>query len=471
MIRVVCTCGRAFKTEDRHAGKHTKCPECGAGLTIGPAPSASSSGGEVKEVPPWWYATDPKGHDPRASAPTRTGSDPGPDALNTMVLPPGYDSTSSPQAPRPSTRPVASAKAQSPPPRAPYEAQVQVPAQPSFPDKKTWTIAGGTIGLTVLALGAIFWLRAPNPGVEPATPPPRAAQLDKSDNLGQSKPSTPSGAGHASKAPDNPTDSKATGDAAPSTAPSAPTVEVAGAPNAPPAGLSRRLRMLVPAYIYPAGEGRKEWQRLFDAASKVDIVAIANPNSGPGDERNVDYAAIFTEASNQGITLVGYVSTDYGRRLQAEIKNDVDTWMRLYPQIRGFFFDQQPRDARDAARFADLRDYAKRKIRDPLVITNPGIPCDEAYLAQAVSNVTCVFVNFQGFEVFELPPTLKSYEPLRFAAMPYSIADVETMRTIVKDAIIKRIGYLYISDAKPPNQWGKLPIYWEAEVDAVSRVR
>ena len=42
------------------------------------------------------------------------------------------------------------------------------------------------------------------------------------------------------------------------------------------------------------------------------------------------------------------------------------------------------------------------------------------------------------------------------------------MRTIVKDAIIKRIGYLYISDAKPPNPWGKLPADWEAEVDAVS---
>ena len=76
----------------------------------------------------------------------------------------------------------------------------------------------------------------------------------------------------------------------------------------------------MPAYIYPVGDGRKEWQRLIDAASKVEIVAIANPNSGPGDERNLDYAAIFTEASDRGITLVGYVSTDYGKRPQAEIK-------------------------------------------------------------------------------------------------------------------------------------------------------
>jgi len=227
----------------------------------------------------------------------------------------------------------------------------------------------------------------------------------------------------------------------------------------------------VPAYIYPGGDGRKEWERLIGAASKVEIVAIANPNSGPGDGRNIDYAAIFTEASNQGITLVGYVSTDYGKRPQPEIKNDVDSWVQFYPQIRGFFFDQQPREGRDAVHFAELRDYVKRKIRDPLVITNPGVPCDEAYLAQAVSNVTCVFVNYQGFEQFELPATLKAYDPSRFAAMPYNISDVETMQRVVKDAIIKRIGYLFVSDAKPPNQWGKLPDYWEAEVDTVSRVR
>ncbi|MFI5454501.1 MAG: spherulation-specific family 4 protein [Isosphaerales bacterium] len=229
--------------------------------------------------------------------------------------------------------------------------------------------------------------------------------------------------------------------------------------------------MLVPAYIYPGGDGRKEWQRLIDAASKVEIVAIANPNSGPGYERNLDYAAIFTEASDHGITLVGYVSTGYVKRPIPAVKNDIDAWVRLYPQVRGFFFDQQSREGHDAPYYAELRAYAAAKLRDPLVITNPGIPCDEAYLAQAVANVTCVFVNDQGFDQFELPAPLKVYEASRYAALPYNISDVGAMRAVVKDAIIKRIGYLYISDAKKPNQWGKLPSYWEAEVEAVARVR
>jgi hypothetical protein len=471
MIRVVCTCGRAFKAEDRHAGKRTKCPECGADLTIGSARISSSSGAFVNEVPAWWYPSDPVTPDSRATAPTRSDSDAGPDKVKTMVLPPEYDHTPKREASSQTTLASASAETQSSHPKSLFGAQVQVPGRASFPIKKVWAIAGGAALLLVLAVGTILWLRSATRGADAVTPAPWGNLLDKPANLGATKVSPPSVPGRNPKPPENGIVNKSTGDAAPIDSSSVREVGVTDESKTAPAGASRRLRLLVPAYIYPVGEGLKDWQRLFEAASKVEIVAIANPNSGPGNERNLDYAAIYTAASKQGITLVGYVSTDYCRRPQAEIKNDVDTWVHLYPQIRGFFFDQQPPDGRDAVRFAELRDYAKRKIRDPLVITNPGTLCDKAYLAQAVSNVTCVFVNYQGFEQFELPAPLKAYEPFRFATIPYNIGDVETMRTIVKDAIIKRIGYLYISDAKPPNPWDKLPIYWEEEVDAVSHAR
>jgi hypothetical protein len=413
MIRVVCICGRAFKAEDRHAGKNTKCPECGAGLTIGPAPipTSTATGGDAKEAPPWWYPNDRAAQADRATAPTRSGTDPGADAVNTVVLPSGY--SSNPQAPIQSLPPGAPTSAPVSPPKTASGLQMKVPDHPSFPAKGIWVIVGGTIALLVLALGLTIWLRSPT----------------------------------------------------------RPQFDVAGHPKPAAAGAARRLCLLVPVYIYPSGDGRKEWQRLIDAASKVEIVAIANPNSGPGIEPNLDYAAVFTEARNRGITLLGYVSTDYGKRPQAEIKKDVDTWIRFYPQVRGFFFDQQPSSSRDAARYEELRDFVRLRLRDPLVITNPGVPCDEAYLARAVSNVTCVFVNFQGFNQFELPAQLKAYDPSRFAAMPYNIPDVETMRAVVKEAIIKRIGYLYISDAKPTNPWDKLPAYWEDEVEAISRDR
>jgi hypothetical protein len=120
--------------------------------------------------------------------------------------------------------------------------------------------------------------------------------------------------------------------------------------------------------------------------------------------------------------------------------------------------------------YAEIRDYAEEKIRDALVVSNPGIPCDDAFLKQAISDVTCVFANFEGFGAFELPAALRLYDPLRFAALSYNVNDVEVMRAVVKDAILKKIGYLYVTDGKGPNPWDRLPTYWEAEVDAVSLV-
>ena len=151
MIRVVCACGRKFKAEDQHAGKDTKCPECGADLTIGPAPVSTSTGGDADEIPAWWYPSDATARAERATAPTRSGSDPGAEAANTKVLPPGYipkpqaSSQSPPAGPRRAFKcPLRSAPAGTPHADA---------GASSFPGKKIWPIAGGTIALLVLAVG------------------------------------------------------------------------------------------------------------------------------------------------------------------------------------------------------------------------------------------------------------------------------------------------------------------------------
>ncbi len=206
--------------------------------------------------------------------------------------------------------------------------------------------------MAVLALGVILLLRPAKPGGDQVSPAPPGAGVAEPETSGSTKTSPSSSPGRESRSTKDDIARKPTGASSTDALAPRPQVVVAGQPNAiVPAG-SQRLRLLVPAYIYPVGDGRKEWQRLIDAAAKVKIVAIANPSSGPGEEPNFDYAAIFTEASDRGITLVGYVSTDYGKRPMAEIKKDIDAWIRFYPQIRGFFFDQQPRESRHATFFA-----------------------------------------------------------------------------------------------------------------------
>ncbi|KAJ1021929.1 hypothetical protein NDA16_003691 [Ustilago loliicola] len=89
-------------------------------------------------------------------------------------------------------------------------------------------------------------------------------------------------------------------------------------------------RILIPLYIYPLPNA---WVPLFTAIknnpSAAFTVAI-NPNSGPGNSKapDADYAAAIkqlraTAGINQILELVGYVSTDYGKRAAAEVKADV----------------------------------------------------------------------------------------------------------------------------------------------------
>src|SRR5262245_7673217 len=110
------------------------------------------------------------------------------------------------------------------------------------------------------------------------------------------------------------------------------------------------LQLLVPAYFYPAGDGLKEWDQLIDAASRVPIVAIANPASGPGEKTDENYTRVLRRAADAGITIIGHVSTSYGKRPRPEVEADIDRWLEFYPGIKGFLFDEQ-------ASGADLIDH------------------------------------------------------------------------------------------------------------------
>jgi hypothetical protein len=421
MIQVVCGCGRVFKAEERHSGKRTRCPVCGASLIIGRTPAPDSGGGDLEELPSWWYPSMTEDSPGVGAAPSP--ANPHAEAVRTQVFETGLltEREDSPglQDDGPGTRVVGVGTG-----------------------RPFWIMAGIAAVLAVLVLGALWWRRGPAPGRGDAmagqAPPAGAVRREAARIPGPEK-ATNRGVLQAND-------------------------------DGRPARSSRRLRLLVPAYIYPTPEGRKEWHRLMDAAARLDVVAVVNPDSGPGAEPNPDYSALIAEAARHGVKVVGYVSTGFGDRPAEKVKADIDAWVRFYHPIGGFFLDQQPRDARHAAYLADISSYARGKFRDALIITNPGSPCDESYLARRASDVVCVFCSSESFALSEMPNDLRGYDPSHFAALAYQVKDAEAMRELLRQAIVKRVGYIYATDGKWPNPWDHLPAYWEAEVDAVIRL-
>lgn len=231
-----------------------------------------------------------------------------------------------------------------------------------------------------------------------------------------------------------------------------------------------KLTLLVPAYSYPGGAGLEFWEQLLSAANDVPIVAIANPNSGPGTKVDPNYAKIIAKAQPAGVRVIGYVATGYNKREPAAIERDIDKWKQFYPSIDGFFFDEQSSDAKDVASYFAISKYARRIVDKSLIVSNPGVVCAEEYVTSGAFDVICVFENSRGYDRFRLPdwdiPNLKT----KFAALPHSQENPAAARRYAKGSPAKGISYLYVTHDALPNPWDELAKYWSDEVVVVRTI-
>lgn len=231
-----------------------------------------------------------------------------------------------------------------------------------------------------------------------------------------------------------------------------------------------RMRLWVPAYYYPFGAGLREWDRLIASARIVPIVAIVNPASGPGDHVDTNFARILPRARKAGVTLVGYIGTQYTRKPLERVKQEVDTFLKFYPDIQGFHFDEQSSDARGVDYYAELYRYARERIPGALVLNNPGTTCDPGYVSRPAADAVCLFEREHGFSEFHPPAWMSRFPGSRFCVQAHDVRTEQDMKQSIRRAAALRIGYVFVTDDVGPNPYDRLPAYWDAEVQAVRSV-
>jgi len=229
-------------------------------------------------------------------------------------------------------------------------------------------------------------------------------------------------------------------------------------------------KLWVAAYYYPNGPGLDEWNHLIASARRAPIVAIVNPNSGPGYHQDSNYATVIPRARKAGLTLVGYISTQYTKKPLAQVEEEVETYLRFYPEIQGIHVDEQSTDAASVGYYTDLYKYIRRRIPNALVINNPGTPCAEEYISRPACDVVCLFENAKGFDTFRPPTWTTRFQASRFGIQSYGVSTESEMKRQVQEAERKRFGYVFVTDATLPNPYDRLPVYWDAEVDVVQQV-
>jgi hypothetical protein len=237
------------------------------------------------------------------------------------------------------------------------------------------------------------------------------------------------------------------------------------------------LRYLIPQngiyvalYMYPAGDGALEWQKVIDAKNahpSVPIVAAFNPNSGPGNLKDGNFVTWVAKLKSAGIIAIGYTHDGYGSRPLADLKADADKYKNWYG-ADGLFIDEFTNKAGFETHYRDLTAYVK-SIGMKMTMGNPGTDVPKSYVGTVdVLNITegkgympiswlryCVQCTAdQGWHY--------QHDSLYFSYIRYAIGSLDTAFEVESS---RWAGLLYITDGDDSDgRWFHVPSYFGTEV-------
>lgn len=242
-----------------------------------------------------------------------------------------------------------------------------------------------------------------------------------------------------------------------------------------------RNGILLPFYVYPNNPYSDAvvaaLLALIRTYHTVPVVVVINPSSGPGaGPADGNYTAFIRVLEAAGAKTVGYVSTAYATRAEADVLADIDLWLSLYPGISGIFLDEQPYDLTvgpidTVALYASYTSYAHSHSLWP-VVANPGTNQQGAHFATRTADIIVVnetgswpsesdmLGNFTGGHV--------DYSYTLRAALVYAQAtlDVDLLRTLAK-----YVQYVYITnDVLSPNPWDSVSTLLEAQMKVLADI-
>ena len=101
------------------------------------------------------------------------------------------------------------------------------------------------------------------------------------------------------------------------------------------------IGFMVPAYFYPVGN--RYWDSMSNAATRVPLIAILNPDSGPGAAQDANYISAVANLHHAGGQVFGYVYTSQAMRAMSPVTNDFNFYLSFYA-LDGFFIDEMADD-------------------------------------------------------------------------------------------------------------------------------
>ncbi|MDI5971103.1 spherulation-specific family 4 protein [Streptomyces sp. SL13] len=252
----------------------------------------------------------------------------------------------------------------------------------------------------------------------------------------------------------------------------------AGAPSAGPAPAAAGSQQIaVPAYFDPG----QKWDTLTQGAGTVGL-AVANPDSGPGQDFDSGYADAIRSAHDAGVKVLGYVDTGYfgtsGRETrsgqtsvsawQTQVEQDVDTWYSLYggDGLDGIFFDDALADCGSGNAhvqlYIDVKDYVKQHS-GAYVVDNPGTGAEQCY-TQAADTLVTFEGSYSDYTAWTPPSWEASAAPSQIWHLVYDASGQSQLDQAMSLSKSRNAGYVYVTDDVLDNPWDTLASYWTGEL-------
>jgi hypothetical protein len=212
---------------------------------------------------------------------------------------------------------------------------------------------------------------------------------------------------------------------------------------------------IVPLYTYPSDSS---WTAIVAAKAahpRVRVVAIVNPDSGPGASRDDAFTTGIAKLRAVGIEVIGYVATGYTSHTVASMEAEIDTWKSFYPGIGGIFFDEQANKVLAVQYYKTLSEYAKAQGL-AYTVGNPGTDTDESFVSLGALDTELIYESKGLPALASLGGWHAKYAPSNFGVIPYGAAFDAAFVASAR----KLVGFIYIQNDDLPNPWDTLPPFF-----------
>jgi len=244
----------------------------------------------------------------------------------------------------------------------------------------------------------------------------------------------------------------------------------------------QRTGILVPMYVYPENvHTNLHFNRLIEIKRRFETVpiwVIVNPASGPGIAVDANYTKAIDRLQGAGCVVLGYVSTEYGKRDAGLVKNDIDHWKTMYPKTQGIFFDEMNYQDEDSwvNHQVRLNQYAKQQGFWPTV-SNPGADTPGKYFAAEAADVIVIHEGSKWPEEARIHGNYfggySDYPPFTRAVLLHSMAKVDPAQV---QMVRKYARWIYVTedpykpgDPQADNPWDKLSAHMESLCQQLSK--